>query len=415
MGWDLWGEEPSLKQLDPHTLAHITVHNISERKFPLNKWRTEENPIPEYADAFVELCVVFYQLSIFLDFLERKFGSDLSDVVRSHIIALMSKGKYAAYAEKYFDAVQTGRALPEREERLADEPLLQTDSNVAKSFLSSVAEPEEEKTNLYPILGLSLSRGRVIAESAFGGFVEQIEFQPETILGLSKPEDSSPAWSKPCGAFERQLQRRHNNPLFPPEKRCVITAELLWARSQDNYDVLELQEGMRGLLKHILDAAEPMAPFGDVLKKRDQVEQLIIRAAGIGDLANSERQKLLRLYDTIVGCLRNACSGEIRAKLESALAGSEGILKSAANNFVAQMNRANSPISTEDVLPSLLVEDVETVRVVAGCVSPEARIGMVMSAAALVENARKEGYVVSDAEEKLRAFDLASTRSWGEG
>jgi hypothetical protein len=193
------------------------------------------------------MAVNIYQLCIFLDFLEEKFGSDVSGVVRSHIIALMGSWgrKYSGIIGQYFEAIQIGRALPEREPLLAGDPSIQIDNNIAKAILSA---SEEEKKALYVLLGQSLSRGRISAEAAFGGVIEEIEFRPEIIIGLCRPEEIPLAWSEACGSFERQLQRRHNNPLFPSEKRTVITAELVVARSQDLCDLCQLQEDSKRTL-----------------------------------------------------------------------------------------------------------------------------------------------------------------------
>lgn len=411
MKWKFWESEPSLKQLDPHMLAFIMVQGFPGQKFPFNKWRGEGDPIPEFADAFVEIGVNIYQLSILLDFLERKFGKDLSEIVKAHLISLMSRGEHATAIRNYFEAIQTGRTMPEREEYFAGKPQIQTDCNVAKAFLSVVSESAEVKTKLYPLLGQSLTLGRISAEAAFGGLVEQIEFRPETVMGLCKPEKSSIVWSETCGAFERQLQRRHNNPFFPPEKRRVITAEVLWARSQDLYDLLQLQADIERCLKGIVGDAKEKATFGEVLKTREVVESLIIQAAGIGNLANNQRQKVRALYDSIVESLRDACPAESRANLDAALANSESLMATFANSFVAQMNRKNSPIPAEDLLRSLLLEDLDTVRTVVSTLSTEALRGIGETAAAIIEDARKAGYMVPQAEEKLRAFNRAPNRT----
>src|SRR5437879_5488623 len=41
------------------------------------------------------------------------------------------------------------------------------------------------------------------------------------------------AWSSRPGCFERHLQRRHNNPLFPPSRRIVTQEEVTAAHIAD--------------------------------------------------------------------------------------------------------------------------------------------------------------------------------------
>jgi hypothetical protein len=419
--WDFWRKRKSLKQLEPHMLAFIMVQKVAEQEFPFNKWREGLEPIPEHADAFVEMAVNVYQLCIFLDFLEKKFGSDVSGVVRSRIIALMcSRGrKYSGIIGQYFEAIQIGRALPEREPLLAGEPSIQIDNNIAKAFLRILSASEEEKKALYVLLGRSLSRGRISAEAAFGGVIEEIEFRPETIIGLCRPEDIPLAWSEACGSFERQLQRRHNNPLFPREKRTVITAELVVARSQDLCDLCQLQGDSKRTLdefERILDDVTGEAnsttasresltmSLGELIKIRDAIENLIIRAAGIGDIARTQRQGLRKVYEAVVGLMRDACPAGHEPELEVALEKSDDLQKTFANHFVAQSRREDTPIYSDGLVASLLVEDVETVRIMASLVPESARMELAKEAFEMIDVARKEGYAVPDAADKLKAF-----------
>jgi hypothetical protein len=75
---------------------------------------------------------------------------------------------------------------------------------------------------------------------------------------------------------------------------------------------------------------------------------------------------------------------------------------------VRQSTRRDSPIEPDDVIPSLLVEDVETVRLMVSTMAEETRAKAAKQARALIENAAREGYSVPDAEEKLRVFDEGS-------
>jgi hypothetical protein len=406
MNWKFWRKDIALKRLDPHMLAVIMVQSMVGHTYPFNKWRDDENPIPESADAFVEVAVNVYQLCIFLDFIERQFGTDVAEIVRSNLITVMSKGKTGDVIKKFFDAVRTGRTTRERELFFTDSPAIQVDCNVAKALLSIASEPEDVKHALYPNLGQSLTLGRISAESSFGELVKQIEFRPESVFGFRKPEEIPVRWSEACGCFERQLQRRHNNALFPPAKRRITTGELIEAQSRDLADLEKLQADSQKFIDELWSLPDGQKlTFNEINKWRERVQEFIMRAAAVGNIADSHRERLRPVYNGVVNTHRKSCPPEHKAQLEAAIANSDSYQKTWSNLFVAQVTRKDTPITPDDLLPSLLVEDVETVRLMVSTMTEENRIAAGRAAAVLIQEAKKEGYTVPDAEEKVRAFN----------
>ncbi len=391
MKWNFWRKESTLAQLDPHMLAYGMFERMGKHEFPFNKWRGDR-PIPEQADNFVEIAVNIYQLSVFLDCVEQKFGSDVSDIVRSHLITIMKKAGSVSLVEGFFDSIQVGRATPERDPVWADKPDFQVDCNIPRAILSICSESEEEKHALYPVLAQSLSLGKISAEASFKGLVDQIDFRPEATVGLRKPEDIPPHWSEVCGCFERQLQRRHNSPLFSLDLRRVTTAELIIAKARDLADLRQLEEDSKKLNGEIADPGGQKLTFSDVYKWREAVETLLMRAFAVGDIANQQRKYLRTLYESILQSLRDSCPPEKREQLEKAIGGSNEHLGRFGNQFLQQMTRSDTPIASGELLPSLLTEDVETVRLVASTISKEERNGFVKPAMALIEKAKEEGY-----------------------
>lgn len=404
MKWNFWRKDNALAKLDPHGFAFIMVQQVVNRVFPFNKWRGDQ-PIPKQPDAFFEVSVNVYQLCILLDFLERKFGADVSETIRSHLIILMNKGKSGGVIAKFFDAVRTGRALPRREQFWAGQPKVQVDCNVARAFLNICSEPDDVKTGLYPLLGQSLTLGRISAEGCFGELVKEVSFSPVALVGLRKPQDIPIPWSEACGGFERQLQRQYQNALFPAEKRTIITADLTEAKSRDQDDYQQLLADSKKAVDEIMNGPNRTLTFNEINSWREAVENLIMRAAAVGDIANSHRDYLRTVYKGIVESLRTSCPPEHKEQLEDAFAGSERHQKTWSNQFIAQATRKDSPIKPEDVVASLLTEHVETVRLMVSTMSEDSKIKAGRTAIELIENAKKEGYLVPQAGEKLRAFN----------
>ena len=102
MNWKFWHKDNAPKRLDPHMLAVVMVQNMVGHTYPFNKWRDDENPIPETADAFVEVAVNVYQLCIFLDFIERQFGSDVAEIVRDELFKVVQHSSICLYFDMFY-------------------------------------------------------------------------------------------------------------------------------------------------------------------------------------------------------------------------------------------------------------------------------------------------------------------------
>jgi len=253
-----------------------------------------------------------------------------------------------------------------------------------------------------------VARRNFTAEATFGGLVEQIGFRPESIFGFRKPEEIPMLWSEKCGCFERHLQRRYLNALFPPERRKVTTSDITEARSRDSADLQQLLTEIGKAFSEM--KAEPaQVSVGEVLRQRNLLEGLIFRCAEVGDIANVARASLIKVHNTLVSTMRGVCSPEQEALLDAAVAGSETLQQTWGNTFLCAVKRSDTPILKEELLASLLSENVETVRLLADILfKPEQRGKLHELATELIAIAQNEGYAVPDAGQKLSVLAAAT-------
>lgn len=220
-------------------------------------------------------------------------------------------------------------------------------------------------------------------------------------------------WADPCGCFERHLQRRHMNPLFPKERRQISAGELADARAKDQADLTQLGNDFAQVAKCIAGECAatpgPRLTLGRFYRFIEMLDALAVRAAEVGDLAHRFRDCINEIRDEYCNSIRELREGlpaEAQQHMDALFPARELMQRVSENPFLAQMQRADTPIVPREVIPSLLSESVETVRLFASIIPEAGRSEYHMHglAVALVENVEREGYRVQDAQEKLLAL-----------
>lgn len=233
-----------------------------------------------------------------------------------------------------------------------------------------------------------------------------MEFRPETVVGLRKPEEIPVEWSEAPGCFERHLQRRYRNPLFPLERRRIAIADVITARARDEVDLKELELRIKSLFEKASTLPD-QASFHEGLILRAEVEKLLFRCAEVGAVAAQAKAVLQRVYDSLAEGMREASPPEGRQELDNAFAHSACLQKMQSNEFIAQLTRSDTPISAAEVIPSLLSESVEMIRTYVGFLNKSGRgldRASVEEATRILGQATKEGYEIAEAQQKLQAL-----------
>ncbi len=199
-------------------------------------------------------------------------------------------------------------------------------------------------------------------------------------------------FSEAAGIRERHLRRRYDNPLFSPARRRITQAELDDARLEDEREYQEFREQFHQLLHE----AGEMAGSADtelVLGIKERIEQLYEQCAAFGGDHDKEKQGLLRLNEVIMGAVRRAAGDDPVAmeELEKEQTARQLHLQLLEYPIVADLLRDDTPIAAEDLVPTLLSEDPESVRVVMSLFEPEQQNQLQTEAERLVQHAEREG------------------------
>ena len=141
---------------------------------------------------------------------------------------------------------------------------------------------------------------------------------------------------------------------------------------------------------------------------REEIDTLLQRAAELGSSALDDDARLTQLQDALLRDMRHVGTQTPEAK--PVIAEAEHFYRAnvmgSRNSFLAQCTRVDSPIRPEEVLPSLLSEDIPTIRAtVASLAHDQALLGTLREQArALVAEVEAARETVPGLKDKFRAL-----------
>ena len=165
-------------------------------------------------------------------------------------------------------------------------------------------------------------------------------------------EGNGKMWSDNPGCFERHLQRRDGNPLFPPERRIVIRKEIEEALEKDRID-------QEHFLKKVNELNAKIKSFGGQITGEQSsavikgFHAVMEEGAAIGGKAIDMISDIEKIENTLIQQIVSA-NPKVKDNLETlqALASTERI------PFLAQTKKKDTPILKSEELPTLLSEDL---------------------------------------------------------
>jgi hypothetical protein len=169
-----------------------------------------------------------------------------------------------------------------------------------------------------------------------------------------------PKWSEIPGCFERHLQRKNGNLLFPLERRTVSKEEIAEARRKDEIDQDKFIEKVRKLGAE-LENMEDTCPLSTLqgASSLQIFHALLEEAASIGGNIQSAIHSLETTEQKIIQWLKTSFP-EMKEELERW----KSLSMTARIPFMAQLKRKDTPILEDEQVPALLSEDFATIAVI---------------------------------------------------
>jgi hypothetical protein len=263
-----------------------------------------------------------------------------------------------------------------------------------------------------------LEHGKSSALQAFVPMVQTLELKPETIAGLRLSPALSPkverpypelAWSTEPGCYERHLQRRHQNPLFPPASRVVTQEEVDAARTHDAAEAKAFHAEVWELVRASQKLSDPLT-VRQAFEIRQKIDDLMDRAAELGGNLAKEEEMLSTLYEALISDVRRGLeqveNDEALQRLQKAEEFRTKFVEQVHNRFFAQMKREDSPIKPEEIVPSLLTEEPESIQLVMNILDDDTKNLFQREAIGIIKEAEAAGATVHQANKKLQAMGV---------
>lgn len=185
------------------------------------------------------------------------------------------------------------------------------------------------------------------------------------------------------GCRERHLLRKYNNPLFLRAQHPVTQFDIDQAISDDLIEYEEFVQKFNQLLLEVSKledrdkrSDESDLSAGKVIELKERIDYMYDQCAGFGQETSAYKQVLGKLYDTIISAVSEAVydDSETTIELEKEKQARELHMNLIEYTIVCDLLRPDSPIEDNELVPTLLSEDAESVQVVMSLFENEQQI-----------------------------------------
>lgn len=213
----------------------------------------------------------------------------------------------------------------------------------------------------------------------------------------------NPMFSDQPGAWERHLRRKHNNPLFGTP--LVSAVDINHAQQRDAAEVAEFMARFEALVKQAAEL-EANAEADVVLKLKEQLDKAYEQCAGLAGNQNDIKDMLKKLVHVIMQAMWQGVGNDVQAhsKLQSEIEARQAHFELLEYTLVADLLRPESPIEDDELVPTLLSESSESVKIAMQLFSAEQQLMLYQSAQQLVEQQHAASDQIENA--RLRLADM---------
>jgi hypothetical protein len=159
------------------------------------------------------------------------------------------------------------------------------------------------------------------------------------------------------GIRESHLLRKLNNPLFNDAARNVSNEALAEARMEDGVEMDQFVQEFQTLVKRAVEL-EPNTPSETILEIKEQLDHSYQRVCALPGDQSTIKKAIRQLIEVIMKAVRSGIGNDAYAErqLEEEMIARKAHFELQELPLAAALTHAESPISEDEFVPSLLSE-----------------------------------------------------------
>lgn len=223
-----------------------------------------------------------------------------------------------------------------------------------------------------------------------------------------------PSFSNQPGAYERQLIRCADNPLFPLQRRQVIQVEVNQAQRRDAEDATTFQERFRALVQRAINLP-PQEDSEVILRLKEDLDQAYEQASGLAGDPCELKAALKKLLEIVMRAVWRGAGNDAAAQAtlreeEIARATHFALLE---HPLIADLIRPDSPIAPDELAATLLSESQAAVQAAVTLFDAEQLDLLCQDARSILKTLEASSVTLDLARSNLRELEQHLTRLHG--
>ena len=167
-------------------------------------------------------------------------------------------------------------------------------------------------------------------------------------------------FSQRPGRWERHLQRKRNNPLFPETEQKISPADLQEAQRLDHEELVEFITDFQQLIHQAVNLNSNEGSEV-ILEMKERLDKTYEQACGLADDQTETKEAIQKLLQVVMAAVRTGASDDPQAlaELEDERRARAAHFELLQQPVVADLLAPNSPVSEKELVPTLLNETRE--------------------------------------------------------